>query len=301
LASCGGAILAGATSARAVSVNFSAASDLSNNFSINFDGTPSTANFNWSSSAGVSDGSGNFGGVTTTNTDATAVYVGANRPASETAFKLTDGASVSVEFMCQSLGTDRNVQIGFLNRFNSSFNNDGTNANVNAAQKAESHATGYVSVRTYATGQIEQQVKSGNSNSTPNTTLRAADPINPLIDGEWYKLTLSAVETAPNTFSLLTTLDDYGSGGGNFVTNIYTQTTPSVVTVTGFDDASLDQLGIGNGVAGVRQIADNPQIDNFVVNGTAVQATLPEPASLGLLAVGGAGLLARRRARHRPV
>jgi hypothetical protein len=302
LAACGVMVLGSRASADSIDFNVGP-TDLTNNFNVDFDGAPvptngtAGSNFNWASGAGVADG-GTSGGLTTTNTDATAVYVGPNHASTVTAYKLTSGASVAVMFMSQnfSANSDRIVQVGFENKFASSFNSDNGNGAVSAQQQAMSAATAFLSVRTYNTGQIEQQVKS-NGAGTSNVTLRAADPIFPLIDAEWYKLTLNVTETATNSFSLLTTLDDYGTGGTSLQGNIYAQTTPSVVTVNGFNNSSND-LPAGDALGAVRQVLDNPQVDNFVLTGTSVQAPVPEPASLGLLAICGAGLLARRRSRR---
>lgn len=300
LTACGGATLIG-PSAWADSIDFNAgATDLTNNFSVNFDGAPvSTApggggNFNWNANGGISGG----GGLLNPNTtDATAEYIGPNHATTDTAFKLTSGASVSVMFTSANIGTDRTVQVGFVNKFSTSFNNDGANAAVSAAQRAISGATAFLSVRVYGTGQLEQQTKASGSNSAATLTVRTADPFLPLIDNEWYKLTLSVTETAASTFTLLSTLDDYGGDGSRLVSNLFTQTSSTPVSITGFDNSAND-VGVGNALGAVRQVTNNPQMDNFVMTGTSVQAPVPEPASLGLLALGGVGLLARRRARR---
>jgi hypothetical protein len=297
-----GAILV-APRAAADSINFNAGpADFTDNFTVNFDGTPVSTdgdgNFIWDAHAGVADNNGNSGGgLLTTSNDATALYVGPNHDTSVRAFRLTSGASLSVMFLGTDLVYDHDVQIGFLNKFNSSLNNDTNDTDdVDDDQRAVSAATAFLSVRVYATGQLEQMAKSS-GDSAGHITVYPGDPIETLVDNEWYKLTFSVTETTTGTFSMLTTLDDYGANGTSLRTHVYTQTTPTIVTVSGFDDDNND-LGAGNALSGVRQYDENPQIDNFAVNGTAVQVQLPEPVSLGLLALAAAGLLARRRRRH---
>lgn len=300
----GVAILAGPRAA-ADSINFNAGpADFDDNFSVNFDGTPvptsgDDGNFIWDAAAGVADKNGNpGGGLLTTSNDATALYVGPNHDTTVRAYKLTSTATVSVLFMSQNLVYDHDVQIGFLNKFNSSLNNDTNDTDdVDDDQRAVSAATASLSVRVYATGQLEQLAKSSGG-SAAHITVYPGDPVETLIDNEWYKLTFTVTKTALDTFSMTTTLEDYGTNGTSRVGGVFDQATPTVVTVTGFDDPNND-LGAGNALSGVRQYDENPQIDNFTVMGTSLEVPVPEPASVGLLAVGGAGLLGRRRkCRH---
>src|SRR5689334_18803410 len=194
IAVAGIALLSVGAVSRAALVNFNTGpSDVTNNFNVNFDGAPIStspgagSNFNWSATAGVSDNGGNpGGGVSTTNTDATAVYLANNGGPTGTAWVLSGGATVSAFFKGPALGTDRIYQVAFSNKANSSLNNDGTNGAVSAAQQAVSHATGFISVRPYGNGRIEQQLKNANADATINSDLRAAGT--PLLNNEWYKL-----------------------------------------------------------------------------------------------------------------
>src|SRR5258706_1364004 len=158
-----GSLLSGSSARASVLVDFNnGPSDVNNNFNTNFDGLAiphdggANSNFNWNATAGVSDNGGNpGGGLTTTNRDATAVYLGNNGGTTGTAWTMSSPVTVSSFFKGATLGTDRIFQIGLMNRNGSSFNNDGSNSRVSGAQQVTSANTAFINVRPYGNGEIE--------------------------------------------------------------------------------------------------------------------------------------------------
>jgi hypothetical protein len=259
-----------------------------NLFLFNHDGTtftPGTGagqNFAHSPTAGVLDNTGGTagGGLTTTNFDSQMNYVGPGGQANPTTFNLATGRTVSVMLNSAAWGTGRVGQLGFLNQVNNSFNNDPP-ANDNVA---------YIAVRPYGTGQLELQTKNAVVGAgTVNTNFVAGGTS--LVNGSWYKLSFTATETSPGTFSATVALDNYGTAGTAFVSNQFTGTLNNIA-ITGFEAANGNPLGDGLAIAGFRQVVDNPNVDNFAI------VPVPEPASVlgvcGLVAIIG-GQIGRRR------
>jgi hypothetical protein len=256
------------------------ANDL-NLFVLNHDGTTFTPgsganqNFAWSATAGVNDNGGQpGGGLTTTTFDSQMNYVGAGGQANPTTYNLAAGRTVSVMMNSAAWGTQRIGQLGFLNQVNNSFNSDGT----------VSDPVAYIGVRPYGTGQLELQTKNAVTGATPvNTNFTAGGTS--LVNGTWYKLTFTATETSPGTFTASVALDNYGTAGTAFVSNLFTGTLPNIL-ITGFEGSS-NPLGDGIAIAGYRQVLDTPNLDNFAVT------PVPEPTMLLFLA--GGGIVAARR------
>jgi len=274
-----GAVILTASAAKAVVVNFNGgAQDLTNNFNCDFDGNPVASNPTFSDTAGVSDNGGMpGGGLVGNNTDVTCVYTGAGGAASPASFDLTTGQSVSLFFQSAAPGTNRIVQVGFINQVNSSFNNDAGKTPPNTA---------FITARPYGTGQVEFQIKDA-TDGTHNTTLAPAGTA--LTPNNWYKITLAVQEldTTANTFAYNVSLDNYGADGVSSPVNVFTSG-PKTATIAGGAAA----FGSGVGYPGFRQISASPNMDNF----EAAPGQVPEPASLGLMGLLAAGLLRRRSA-----
>lgn len=110
-----------------------------------------------------------------------------------------------------------------------------------------------------------------------------------LIIGNWYKLSVTVADlNNANQFDLSAMLQDYGTDGTSLVGTVRTL---APITLTSGDTGFSDLTSV---YAAFR--ADDTRgadaLDNFAVT---LPTAIPEPASVGLLALGGLALLGRRR------
>jgi MYXO-CTERM domain-containing protein len=196
---------------------------------------------------------------------------------------LPDGLPHSVStFVTVTAGLasgDKQLQLGFINATNSSFNGENPpNANP----------TAFISARFLGNNTVEFQAKDiGGSTAGTTGTNVAATGLN---TGDWAKVTFTATETntATGTFNWSFTLEDYGPDG---------LTPPATPNATNSGTFSVAGLANQNVYAGFRTatpatFTGTINFDNFQTVGNGVAA--PEPAGLALLGLA-IPLLRRRR------
>jgi hypothetical protein len=267
-----------------VSVNFNGgATDYTNNFSQNHDGTPQT-NFVFGAAAGVKDqpGPSAGGGLTVTGpgVDDTSVY-------NQMKWTLSDGQVHTVSTMVTAvsgLGSgDKAIQLGFLSGPNSSFNGEDPPNNT----FPNLQPTAFLSARLLGNNHIEFQTKASPGgaaaagNATPTGTINV---------GDFLRVTLSAQETntATGAFALGYTLEDLGPDG----------TAAPVTNATGTLNITIASLANIDLYSGFRTGTPTPftgtlNFDNFAVTGNGTPT--PEPGVIGLLGLGGIAAMVRRR------
>jgi len=280
LAVFGASALIAVPASAGVIVDFSGgATDLTNNFYQNQDNTVKT-DFKFGATSGVQGGAGLS--ATGAALDGTLVYT-------PTKWTLTDGQTHTVSAFVTAVSGlavgDKHLQIGFLNGANTSFNGE----NPPNGSFPNIQPQGFISARLLGDNELEFQTKAiggGTVSSSPRVV-----PTGTITAGDFLKLTFSATETnvATGVFDLAFTLEDYGpTGAGVPVTNATgTLSGTSVPTLANTD------LFAGFRTATPAGFAGTIGFDNFVTTGNGTPA--PEPATLGLLAIGGIATLARRR------
>jgi MYXO-CTERM domain-containing protein len=264
-----------------VLVNFNTPTDFTN-FNQNHDGTP-TANFVYNPVGGVQDQPGPLagGGLSATGAgiDTSVVYT-------PQLWTLPDGLPHTVStFVTVTAGEaagDKQLQMGFINGTNTSFNGE----NPPNATFPNLQPTGFISARFLGNNNVEIQTKNIGA-GTASVGNQASTGLNV---GDWVKLTLTLTETdtTAGTFSWAYKLEDYGPDG------LTPPATPAnsnsgTVTVAGLANMNL--------FAGFRTATPTPftgtlNFDNFETVGNGVAA--PEPAGLALLGLA-VPLLRRRR------
>jgi len=280
-----------ATSPRALgdaSANFNGgATDYSNNFTQEHDADPRT-NITFGAASGVQDqpGPSAGGGLTASGAsiDTTVIYKNAKAA-------LTDGTSHTVSTFVTAVSGlaagDKHLQLGFIIGPNSSFNGE----NPGDTNNPNTQPTAFITARLLGDNHVEFQSKNLGTGTSQLGNLGPSGTINA---GDWLKLTFTATETSVSTgaFNLSYTLEDYGPTGT--ATPVLNATNTGTVTVSGL--ANTDTY-TGFRTATPTTFAGTINFDNFAVTGTT--AAVPEPAVCGLLAIGLAGVTARRRRRRR--
>lgn len=109
---------------------------------------------------------------------------------------------------------------------------------------------------------------------------RFGGPTATLTVENWYSLNGTIDFNGVDTFTFTLNLDDYGSDGGTFVSNLLTGSASQTYAAIGTDAAFYINTNHDRGVR---------NLDNISV------AVVPEPSVAGLAAIGVIGLLRRRR------
>jgi hypothetical protein len=282
---CLGAALAALSGlARADTVDFNTAGDLSTKFNLNFqNGTDGFAQV-------TSGGIGNSGAVDVTANnppDVTAVY-------NVKSYNMADGPirlQEYVKILPQYATGNRLLQLGMLDDTSL-----GRQLNGGAPATAD-----YISARVFptvnpvaggTTGAFTWQVQSGQATGAGNTatTNLTQSPDFNLILGDWYLLTVDITRTATaNTFSVGGSIQDFGIDGLTpGATNTFAPANISGNTTDIYNDTTA--FGGFRGHAGT---GGADLYDNFSINQTVV----PEPAALlGLAGFATLSLIRRRRA-----
>jgi MYXO-CTERM domain-containing protein len=267
-----------------VLVNFNGgATDFTNNFSQNHDGTVTT-DLKFGAASGVKDqpGPAAGGGVFITGgvaIDTSAIYT-------PTLWTLPDGLPHTVStFVTVTSGLasgDKQLQMGFINGTSSSFNGE----NPPNASFPNLQPTGFITARFLGNNNVELQTKNIGAGTASAGNLASTG----LNVGDWVKLTLTVTETdtTAGTFNWAYTLEDFGPDG------LTPPATPAnsnsgTVTVAGLANQNLYA---GFRTATPATFTGTINFDNFQTVGNGVAA--PEPAGLALLGLA-IPLLRRRR------
>jgi hypothetical protein len=239
--------------------------------------------YNYNQTGGVLDQPGLTagGGIVSSNgtaqVDATAIYT-------PTPVTLADGQVHTLSEFAKVTGTpgggDKYIQLGFISTTTNITGGLGFNANNK-----------FVSMRILGNN-VSAEVQA-TSSATGGTQSSATNAISAgsIQAGDWVKLTLSTQETNTSTgaFTGNYTIEDWGQSG-TALSSVVLSNIPYNVTVSNIAGVSLNagfrtaEAANAGGVATVN-------FDNFSVD------AIPEPTSLGLLGLGGAALVARRRKR----
>jgi MYXO-CTERM domain-containing protein len=247
-----------------VSLDFNSdATSFTGNFLVENNGTANTG-FTWTAGVGVQDqpGPAAGGAVVYSANDITASY-------NSSSFDLTAGTTTESAFLKlggAAGGTDKALQLGFMDVANRSFN-------------GELADTAFMSFRIFGNGTVEFQSKplAGGTGAVGlgSITLNQTD---------WLKasLILTPTNAAAGTYNYQVVIEDWGTTGTSKVSTLLTSTVNSI-TVGAFSTGVDGKAAF----AGFRTTTGAPAIDNFSVT--------PEPASMALLALGALGLLRRRK------
>lgn len=264
-------------SARATLVDFNGgATDYTDNFAENHNGAATSA-FTWDAMAGVQDqpGPANGGGLIASgpSLESTAVY----QPST---FDLTNGQQWTIsEYVVDTAGLgsgDKQLQLGFINGNNNSFN-------------GELATTGFLTARLLGNNHVELQYKDTAAGNTGTHSVGNKALASSVQAGDWLKLTLSVLETdtSAGKFNYSFSMDDYGPTGVGSAVNVLAPQS-GMVTVSGLAGMPLDA---GFRVATPATFQGNINYDNFSVSSSPI----PEPASAGIVASALAVLLTFRR------
>ncbi|HEY7119763.1 MAG TPA: PEP-CTERM sorting domain-containing protein [Tepidisphaeraceae bacterium] len=276
--------------AKADVVTFDNTSDLGNNFSINVQSgttaTPGYPGFIAVSSGGI----GNSGAVDVTagpsgTLDATGVYT----PKSFNPQNGTITVSQYVKVQATTTG-DRLLHLGIID-------DPGATHQLNGGGAARAD---FISARLFptvatvagaATSPFTYQVQSGNSVDSPSTATATTNNTQTanfdLTIGDWYLFTMNVNRLATaNTFSVDSKLQDFGTDGLTpGATMTFAAQTIAANTTDIYNDTSV--------YGAFRSHATNGGAD--LLDTFSVSQTVPEPATLGVIGLGAAGLLGRRR------
>lgn len=270
-------VLLGGTLARATLIDFNGGpADYTNNFAENHNGAATSA-FTWDGMAGVQDqpGPASGGGLIASgpSLESTAVY----QPST---FDLTNGQQWTIsDYVVDTAGLgsgDKQLQLGFINGNNNSFN-------------AELATTSFLTSRLLGNNHVELQYKDTATGNTGTHSVGNKALASSVQAGDWLKLTLSVLETdtSAGKFNYSFSADDYGPTGVAAPVNVLAPQT-GTVTVSGLAGMPLDA---GFRVATPATFQGSINYDNFSVSSSPI----PEPALAGAVAVALMGLMALRR------
>jgi hypothetical protein len=280
------ALACAASTASAAVVSFNNPTDLTDNFVVNNQTGAAGTGYNAVATGGV----GNSGALDVTagpsgTLDATGVY-------KLQSFNPQDGTITVSQFVkVQAAPTigDRLLHIGII---------DDTSAthqlNGGGAARAD-----FISARVFptvvtgagaTTSPFTYQVQAGNSPdaaTATGTTNNAQTPNFDLTIGDWYLFTVNINRTGTaNTFSVDSTLQDFGVDGTTpGATQIFAAQTIAANTTDIYNDTTV--------FGAFRSHATNGGAD--LLDTFTVTQQVPEPAAVGLLGLGAAGRLTRRR------
>jgi MYXO-CTERM domain-containing protein len=244
-----------------------------------------------STSGGVLN-SGSLSVPQATTTDETLTYTGQAFDFSQVGQTITESIIFKMNPTLTTIaGSGKPIQLGFLTLPNAGFNG---NANqVGTAFPAFTSVRLNMGTAGSGAAQIQIQDKPiGTATTGANGTVNGNTAT--LLASEYYLLTLTATQLGAGSYSIGGTVQDEGTDGATLtaaplLTVATTTRTDSGANTT---DANLASTGVYAGFRAA-SIGGESNFDSFSVTGTA--APSPEPVSLSFLALGGLGLLARRR------
>jgi len=283
-----------ATFAQADVVTFDNPNDLANNFSINVQsGTTTTPGYP-GFIAVTSGGIGNSGAVDVTagpsaTLDATAVYT----PKSFNPQNGTITVSQYVKVQATPAIGDRLLHLGIID-------DTGATHQLNGGGAARAD---FISARLFptvvtaagaTTSAYTYQVQAGNSVDSPSTATTTTNNTQSanfnLNIGDWYLFTMNVNRlTTANTFSVDSTLQDFGADGLTAgATMTFAAQTIAANTTDIYNDTSVYGAFRSHANQGGADL-----LDTF-----SVTQTVPEPATFGVIALGAAALVGRRRKKR---
>lgn len=247
-----------ASAAQAVTIDFDTQSDFDNNFS-----APETAGeVAWSADTGIGGVAGRLNSTAGTQDGETAWY--------NTAFDLDDGPlTVSVFFraIAYTDTTASRIAVGLAEDFASPGSSNLRDNSLVQVRLLKNNAT---------TGVFQIRDAEPGATSTSGVTLT---------DGNWYRISLTVEKGDDvNTFDITASLEDWGADG-------LTDPGTAIATASGtrtrsafYTGDDVDPLYVG--FMGQNAGGGTDAFDNFTI--------VPEPAALGLSALGALTLLAGR-------
>lgn len=255
-----------------------------NNF-VQFNANPASTGGMAESTTGGVAGSGSISNPNVATTDQTLTYAPQGFDFSQVGQTITESIvfRASSDFSTVGAGGVKPVQLGFLTLPAAGFNG---NANQGPAGNP-AFASIRINMPTAASAnaQLQGQDKTaaGGTSNFPATL-----PTLTLTASEYYQISLSATQNGGGNYTISGAIQDMGTDGQTI--------TGAPVTIAATARTAIPDLAT-TVYAGFRTqgLSGGANYDNFSVTGTAVAT--PEPVSAGLFALGGVGLLARRRRR----
>lgn len=268
----------------AITQDFNSPGQLSNfNSFVQFNGNPaSTGGIAESTSGGVANG-GSLSNPNVSTTDQTLTYAPQAFDFSQVGQTITESIvfRAGSDFSTVGAGGVKPVQLGFLTLPAAGFNG---NANQGPAGNP---AFTSIRINLPTAGSANAQLQGQDKTTTGGTSgFPATLPTLTLTASEYYQVSLSATQNGGGSYTISGAIQDMGTDGQTVTGS---PVTIAATTRTGIPDLATTVYAAFR----TQAISGGANYDNFSVTGTA--AATPEPVSAGVFALGGLGLLARRR------
>jgi hypothetical protein len=211
----------------------------------------SNLGFSWAGTAGVDDGDllTPLGGLTVAGghaSDESAVYT-------PTSVSLADDAVHTASIFVTAaagLGAGDRNQLGFVNSPTGAFNNNFS----------------FISARIYGNDTVQFQDGNGGASTTIGPVVTPTGIITP---GDWLQLIFTAQETAPGSFTVTMSLEDYGQSGVGIPTLVLAPVTNTFTGLTTIGTGSIMYGGFRTATGG--EFTSPLDFDNFAVDQAALK------------------------------